>query len=237
MPDSETTTALCYPGQGGDDVTCVDGDDGKTQGLNENLHEHVGAMQDRSSTFEILDNKQCIENYSRSLHSERRHLLAVTRQRTKPPLQYNMTHFNSSKFGYSADQQNLSAKVCADEDIPCLRVLEGSLINFWSLTTTAPNFFLDNQTYDSSDWMCTSDSGPVFEAMDGGCVPESLNPSDWKVNAQQIEYCRSEKVEEKCRLEFSVTIGIVVVLCNGVKLAVLAFTAVRLDQRTFCTIG
>ena len=249
-------TTLCYPGEAGPELTCVDGFDEKSQRLTEKLHEQVGDIQNRSTSFQVLNNKQCIDEYSQSLHSGRRHLLAITRQRTEIPLHYNttnadeitdqrpspynITYANTSNPNYEPfagyNEKDL-AGVCSDYGTPCLRILEGSLINFWSLNTTSPNFREDNQTYDSSDWMCSFDSGPMFDQMWDSCVPNSLDPNDWRVNAQPIEYCRSEIVEEQCRLEFSTTIGIIVAICNAVKLAVLAFTAVRLDQRTLCTIG
>ena len=261
MPNTESTAVLCYPEQP-NNTTCGNGDVGKFQLLTQELHEQVGDIQNRSMSFEYLDNKKCIEEYSQSLHSRRRHLLAITRQRTNLPLQYNnisvteltrqqtkgWSHFNmtsaSDSFSENADYGSIgedseedNAVLCAISELPCLRILEGSLINFWSLTMTVANLAWDNQTYDSSAWMCSSDQGPTFYPNDGSCIPKSLNPNDWKVNAQPIVYCRSESVEEKCLLEFSRTIGIVVIICNSVKLAVLIYTATSFDQRTLCTIG
>ena len=258
MPDPESSTVFCYPEES-NNFTCVNGDDGKFQRMAQELHGQVGDIQNRSTSFEVLDNRKCIDEYSQSLHSSRRHLLAITRQRTNLPLQYHNTsvteltrqrtktasHYNrtgandstSWKQGYNVYDEENDAQICSDSEVPCLRILKGSLINFWSLTMTIANLYGDNQTYDSSAWMCSSDSEPDFQQDDGSCVPGSLDPNEWKVNAQPIEYCRSEIVEEKCRLEFSSTIGIVVIICNSVKLAVLIFTATSFDQRTLCTIG
>ena len=244
MRDSGNMTTLCYDEGTGPHVTCGDFVDERSRRLTQQLHEHVGDIQTRSPSFEFLNNRQCIDDYSRSLHSGRGDLLAITRQRTKLPWQYNapsrynVTANNSTNEGDpDANSEDALEDDCFYTLLPCLRILEGSLINFWSLTTTAANVWSDNQTYDSSEWMCSSDSGIVFDSTEDTCFPDALNPDDWKVNAQQIDHCRSEKVKETCRLEFSITIGITVIICNSVKLAVLIFTAARLDQRTLCTIG
>lgn len=240
----ENMTTLCYPEGTGPYVPCGDAVDERSRRLTQKLHEQVGDIQTRSPSFELLNNKQCIDDYSRSLHSGRGDLLVITRQRTKipwhynAPSRYNMTaNSSTNEYGPSAYSEDSLEEDCGYSSLPCLRILEGSLINFWSLTTTTANVWSDNQTYDSSEWMCSSDSGLVFVSTEDTCFPDALNPDDWKVNAQQIDHCRSEKVKETCRLEFSITIGITVIICNSVKLAVLAFTAARLDQRTLCTIG
>ena len=242
--DSGNMTTLCYPEEEGPDLTCKVGVDERSRQLTQKMHEQVGIIQKRSTSFDFLDNKQCIDEYSRSLQSGRGDLLAITRQRTKVPTYYGApTHYNMSvnsstnEYAPVANSENSLEQECAYSEIPCLWILEGSLINFWSLTTTTANIFYDNQTYDSSDWMCSSDSGPVFQSMDDSCAPKALNPNDWKVNAQQIDHCRSEKVKQRCRLEFSISIGIIVIICNAVKLAVLAYTAIRLDEKTLCTVG
>jgi hypothetical protein len=63
-------------------------------------------------------------------------------------------------------------------------------------------------------WFCTSDN-PGFDL----CIVEESanNAQNWEVAGYQIDYCLSEEMDEKCDLQFSLPIMIIVVTCNLVK--------------------
>jgi hypothetical protein len=79
------------------------------------------------------------------------------------------------------------------------------------------------------DWMC-------FE---GDCnsagTPTSSNT--WTVANKPVDYCLSEVVDEKCKLQFSLYIMIVVIFCNFVKSVSMALTLFQQRTPTLVTLG
>lgn len=111
--------------------------------------------------------------------------------------------------------------------------VNGSLLAYTVVQMGA--FIQDVFAADPLDWMC--DSSPPFYGFVQRCTPKLIDPSNWTVYGQKIQHCRSERVEEHCRLYFNRTIGIVVVLWNFIKLCCMIIAASKLQQNELCTIG
>ena len=63
------------------------------------------------------------------------------------------------------------------------------------------------------------------------------NASFWQVYNEPVESCLSQRQEQKCMLQYSQTIMVVIILCNLLKLACLACTIVQCKDRSLCTLG
>jgi hypothetical protein len=95
-----------------------------------------------------------------------------------------------------------------------------------------------------NSWICgtnTSDSMILstlpIESFD--CLPETAlaELADWYMAGEQVRYCLSELVPERCKLQFSLHIMVVVIFCNLVKLICLAQTGWGMVGRTLVTLG
>ncbi len=74
--------------------------------------------------------------------------------------------------------------------------------------------YVDSQAY---NWICQDIS------VDGCNPADILNSIDtWTIEDKPIDYCLSEVLEEKCKLQFSLYIMIIVIFCNFVKATALA---------------
>ncbi|KAL8901925.1 MAG: hypothetical protein Q9207_004966 [Kuettlingeria erythrocarpa] len=102
----------------------------------------------------------------------------------------------------------------------------------------------------SYNWMC--DLYP--EAQHGGnseqCRLDILLPqaNEWAIRSRSpnqdgiwqhdpVDYCLSRRVEEHCRLQFSLSLLILVVICNSIKAACMILMAYRHDDKPLVTLG
>lgn len=143
-------------------------------------------MQQNASSWERLENKDCIQQYSNIFISGRRNILLVssTKNDTNSVLQYS------------------------DADI--------------------------KPDLDDNWWICSSYGN------DGGyqsCNPEKLLPtaSNWTVFDYPIEYCLSQLTEDTCSINFSMTIMIVVLSFNALKVVLMVWILFRFDAEKILT--
>ena len=99
----------------------------------------------------------------------------------------------------------------------------GDLQNPWICgTKTSSSLRLTTLPIDSFD--CQTDSA----------LAEVAN---WYMADQNVRYCLSELVPERCKLQFSLHIMIVVIFCNLIKLVCLMMTGWRMKAKTLVTLG
>lgn len=86
----------------------------------------------------------------------------------------------------------------------------------------------------SAFWICSKDRGT---GPDASCDPEAVleNAASWTVWGYPIEYCLGERTEEKCALQFSFDIMIVVIVCNFIGLALMLYVLFCLDAEQILT--
>lgn len=60
---------------------------------------------------------------------------------------------------------------------------------------------------------------------------------NWETFSYSVDYCLSEPMEEFCRLEFSMTIMIVIVVCNLIKTICMVLTVWKQKTPPLATIG
>ena len=181
---------------------------------NQSLIHH---LQDSVRSLESLNNNQCISNYAERFLTGRRHLLAFT---DTPDCKTC-----DSKLPHGTFRENDQAAVYENSSLLVYEVVEP---NAWT-----------QQSYgeDPLYWMCSS--LPEKSIPDGTlrCSASRINASNWSIFDHRIKYCRSEKVEEHCELQFNRLIGLVVVTCNVAKFCCMVIAAFMLKQNTLCTLG
>lgn len=67
--------------------------------------------------------------------------------------------------------------------------------------------------------------------------PGDFTSWDFSTNETRIQYCLSRRVEEHCRLQFSLVIMIVVIMCNLIKTVCMSIIAWKQDSEPLVTLG
>ena len=63
------------------------------------------------------------------------------------------------------------------------------------------------------------------------------NPSTLLIDGHPVDYCLSEIVPEKCKLQFSLEIMIIVIVCNVIKIVCFVYTLWKQKDDSLTTIG
>lgn len=99
-----------------------------------------------------------------------------------------------------------------------------------------------NKTQNS--WVCGTTQAPSdmletipIEDFDCSISVALYENEAFLMAGREVQYCLSQKVEDRCRLEFAVPIMIAVLTCNSVKLVCMVLTIVMCREATFVTMG
>ena len=129
------------------------------------------------------------------------------------------------------------------------------LITKHSSNTTHNNTLLDmihvsSDVASPSSWMCNYNEvrlRQIYKPVGSSCNPSELTSNvtrglPWRVNLttwQEVEIigCKSERTAEKCKVQFSLGIMIVVIFCNFVKACCMVMAVVRSHEPTLVTLG
>ena len=109
-------------------------------------------------------------------------------------------------------------------------------------STVIDTWTVDREVVLPSRWMCPKilhsptkcNPSEVPPRVASG-LPWLINPTPWE--EIEITECKSEKVEEKCKVQFSLGIMIAVICCNLVKAGGMIMTVVRSREPTLVTLG
>lgn len=153
-----------------------------------NAEQNATAQKLLSNTTKLrkLDNKACIEEYSKGIISTRSNLLLVT------------PHENDTN----------------------------AVLAMW--TYMSPQFSETKWGRYHPPWVCDLPQAPYYPweprpSCDVGKI--AAKADTWTMGGHPIQYCLSEPVEEHCRLQFSVGIMIIIILCNAIKMVVMGYIA------------
>ena len=172
-------------------------------GLDSNLSDSkVRKTQEVVTSWEQLENKECISTYGAKFLTGRRDLVVFT---DTPNLNNFYPGSDGSLLAYDVVQMN----ALTQDDL-------GKDPLHWMYT----HIDLDYNTAHYPKW-----------------TPNLIDPSNWTVYDQEIQHCRSERVEEHCRLYFNRIVGVVVISCNVIKFCCMVIAASKLQQDELCTIG
>ena len=111
--------------------------------------------------------------------------------------------------------------------------------------TNVNNSYMGSSSWNSDDevpyaWLCGdgwdtrpyTDQEPVCTLAKAQAATTS-----WTVFGHNISYCLVEQVEEECRLQYSLTIMIIVIVANATKATIMILTWWKLQTPTMVTIG
>lgn len=68
-------------------------------------------------------------------------------------------------------------------------------------------------------------------------IPVALGNDTWLMGTQTVNHCLSQKVEDRCRLQFAVPIMVVVLTCNLFKLLTMIVMLWKCREPTLVTLG
>lgn len=131
-------------------------------------------------------------------------------------------------------------------------VLDNTVANHSSVKRVIPyKFYFDLDIRDRFNpyrWICDASDGdsrygfePWEMRRDYHCSNSvskvKAHADRWQSNGWEIKYYLSEPIEGKCSLSFSMTIIIVVMICNIGKCLIMFFVAFRITDKPYITIG
>lgn len=99
----------------------------------------------------------------------------------------------------------------------------------WFPDTEIPYFWICGDSWDSMPYENHKPVCTLSKAQAGA--------SSWSIWQHPISYCLIQPVEEECRLNFSLTIMIIVILANATKASIMILTWWKLRTPTLVTIG
>ena len=172
----------------------------------------LASYQHDPSNFEALSPDDCIDAYSKTYLSPRRNVILVTEHSLN-------SEFNS---GWADNMGNVS-------NSSSLRAVRQS----------SDQYELYNK-YDRYGWLCNLPGRGEWDE-NGGCnaakAKQLAANGNWTVCDWQINSCVSEKLQEKCSVNFNLGIGIVVILANLGKALCIAAVCLLLTDQPLLTVG
>lgn len=180
------------------------------QPYNQTSFPDASQVQKEASTWEKLSKKECLSTYAQGILSDRRDLVLV--------------HNNASE-GSLSDVYEYSYHLDDTSDDPYAWMCEESLIRekFNALTNSSHVFW--NQ------------SGPQPTCRTIKKVLFSHHLEQWTPWDYDIQYCMSEKHQATCRLNYSLSLAIGVMLSNVIKVVAMCYVAFGLTDRPLITVG
>jgi len=114
---------------------------------------------------------------------------------------------------------------------------DGSLVIWTQSFPTKP----DDQDFDPLGWVCAfSDSYTDPEQSEKArcIVQDAIHAGNsWTIADNPIDYCLSQVVEDRCEMQFSLVLLMVVILCNIIKGLSMVLALRHLDNRHLITMG
>lgn len=107
-------------------------------------------------------------------------------------------------------------------------------VNYTYSTTDALPFASSPSAYPSNGWRCPSRNVTNCDTSNQAEVPDA---SQWAPYGGRVKYCLVEKVDENCKLQFSLIIALAVLVCNAVKLLCMVFILWRCEGKYLVTLG
>ncbi len=186
--------------------------------------------------FTNLSNADCIKAYSVQYQTERKNVFAVTSSGdlTNGTLFLLLRQTPSQQFISFTDQIGVDADINeGDRPIGYQSWLCSDRLRDCERSCT------DAETYPNDE--CPTTAGAYFACNLQGCdwSTQAERTNDWTVGGYPISYCLSEPLEEKCELQFSLSILLTIIICNLVKIICmfLCSKVTDLESQPLVTLG
>ena len=186
--------------------------------LQDTLETTLQDYQKNLTQFAVLENNACVAAYTAPIISSQSDLFVV----------FNNSDANNSDFSNSL--------------LGFLPNLESQLVN----STLGYAFCLFPGTCNASTnpqyWSFEGFARAVAHPQDYGFFNGALGLVNYEneiehMNETRVEYCLSQRVEEHCKLQFSLVIMIIVMICNLIKTVCMGWIAWKQDSEPLVTLG
>lgn len=88
------------------------------------------------------------------------------------------------------------------------------------------------------DWLAKTSSVDITETTCVSSIQNVLrNAHDWHTNGARVKFCLSEEVSGVCDLRFNLSISIIIIICNALKVLIMCTVLLRSDYRPLVTVG
>ncbi|KAL0255108.1 hypothetical protein SLS55_009637 [Diplodia seriata] len=215
--------------------------------------------------FERLEKDDCIRNYSRVVLPDRRNVILVTK--TKPAdnpalheiVAYNSTalpqpdgiscngsttgHILTSELGPVTCATNSSLYGIAHYAQPVVGLRSPYYRNWYYWICSQQGYYYDeDRLVDEYDGNAMNVTMPDFmkppnELCSDGLWEDYVNSSTWSVYGFEVDYCLSEKLPGQCSLNVTVSLLLVVIVFNLIKLVAIISTISMIRDNPLITIG
>lgn len=184
------------------------------------LSDTLRDYQKNSAAMVSLNNSACIEAYTAPIFSTKSDLLVVC----------NYTTADNSLLALLPNVESRSVNTNLDYAL-CL---------FPGTCDASTN----SQNWSTDDFARTiaNPKNYSFFSRELGFVSEELDQElerelDESMTGKRVQYCLSQRVEEHCKLQFSLVIMIIVIICNLMKTVCMAWIAWKQDPEPLVTLG
>lgn len=175
-----------------------------------NYGSHLLHEVKNQSVWQRLENAECIKQYGQEFVSSRGDLLVVSHALNDS--------FSIKWLGLeTANAESVSQYVWM-----CDRYPEGQFGLIWQ------QCHLSAILQNAADWTIRSDN--IIEGL--VWAPHLVGS-----RADPVDYCLSRRVEERCRLQFSPMLLIMVIICNAIKAACMCLMIYQPDSEPLVTLG
>ena len=98
-----------------------------------------------------------------------------------------------------------------------------------------------DRNYTQYRWMCQEMEHKNYPLYTYRSVPPcnaaKIKPERWTIDTNPIDHCLSQKVDERCSLQFSIAIMVIVIMCNITKMIIMAYIAHKQPWEPLITVG
>ncbi|KAH7348020.1 hypothetical protein BKA66DRAFT_309730 [Pyrenochaeta sp. MPI-SDFR-AT-0127] len=173
----------------------------------------------RAGHLERLSPAECINQYAQIINSNRRNVLLVANDTNFPPPEKNR------RFGGSRA--------------------------YWMNSFSADSAQGTQMAADAYGWICSGPSSKLSAYCSDEVDAIKRAPEDWQVGDYcnrnsvhscdysyfPVEYCLSERAEQKCRLHFEPTIAIIITVLNFLKACLMFYVAFKIQEQPLMNMG
>lgn len=165
--------------------------------------DEMRVIQHEVSSYQWLDNQQCVSKYSDYFLTGRQDLVVVAAAPAAVAPELTSGRTNGS-------------------------LLYATVIQLSTLS--------QNPIANPFSWVCSDVPGYDPSGLKP-CNGAMVKAESWAVYGNVVKGCQSKVVEERCQLQFSKTIGIIIIICNVGKVAGMTAALLLLKRDTLCTLG
>ena len=184
---------------------------------------------DEEGNMEWLSASECLREYSHQYISSRGDVLLIQNGTVRPALCYTSVPYEASPSNFLSTASIINFTTVRDAYSKSSSA-EGNLS---PLLKQMPYLSLP-KTYPSYEWQCSLRLNRTC-SMD--FKSRTAQPYEWAPYGTNVEYCLSEKVQENCTLNFSLTFAIIVIVCNLFKVICMFMTLQKHNTVALITLG